>query len=359
MSMRVLVITNDLSQGGAEKLLVSSLPLLKSKNLEVELLLLKADNSVPNYLTDLKNSGIPIHDLHAPNFYDPFSVFKIRRFLTSNSFDIVHVHLFPALYWASFSTFFLGRKPLMVYTEHSNHNKRRGKKYLKLAERITYGSYSAVIAITESVRQNLIEWIGQADKIVTIQNGVDLMTIQSAKKKSKIELCSELGFRYPKDQDTIMKACKLLGSNYHILFAGEGDRKEIAESLAVSYGVSDQVHFLGFRTDVYTLMKSVDLNILSSEYEGMSGVTLESLAAEVPFLGSNVPGISEIVPNEDFLFSPGNEKDLAERVSGILQNPDLYGTMVKEAGLYIKNFDMELMADRYLSLYEYLILHKT
>ncbi|MCF2503364.1 glycosyltransferase [Dyadobacter sp. CY107] len=366
--MKVLVITNDISQGGGEKLLASSLPIFKKKGVDIALLLLNAKGSVPAFLSDIQNSGIVIHDLSIDNFYNPLCAWEIRKFLEANSYDVVHVHLFPALYWASLAVSFMKVKPVLIFTEHSNHNKRRNKKYLQKIEQAAYRPYSAIIAITDSVKEKLTQWINQSTKIQTINNGVDLTTIANAPKLDRSALCAQLSippnaklmlmaasFRYPKDQGAVIKACAILGEGYHILLAGEGELKEKTQALAVESDVKNQVHYLGFRTDISSLMKTVDLNILSSAYEGMSGVTLESLAAAVPFLGSDVAGISEIVPGKSFLFDPGNEHDLAGKIASILQNPDLSRSMITEATAFVKKFDMEYMVDKYIQLYEMLL----
>ncbi|MCF0061301.1 glycosyltransferase [Dyadobacter chenwenxiniae] len=366
--MKVLAITNDISQGGGEKLLASSLPIFKKKGIDISLLLLNAKGSVPAFLSDIKNSGITIHDLRINNFYNPLCAWKIRAFLEANSVDVVHVHLFPALYWASLAVSLMKEKPVLIFTEHSNHNKRRDKKYLQEIERAAYRPYSAIIAITDSVREKLSNWIGQSSKIQTINNGVDLSTIANAPKHDRSVLCSELNipvnaklmlmaasFRYPKDQAALIKACAILGEGHHVLLAGEGELKEKSQALAVQCGVGNRVHYLGFRTDISSLMKTVDLNILSSAYEGMSGVTLESLAAAVPFLGSDVAGIREIVPGKSFLFAPGDEHDLANKIAPIFQNPELSARMTNEATAFVRSFDMEYMVDKYILLYKTLL----
>lgn len=362
--MRVLVIINDISQGGGEKLLASSLPVFKKKGIDIALLLLNAKQSVPSFLSGIENAGITIHDLGINSFYSPLCAWEIRKFLKANPYDVVHVHLFPAQYWASLAVSSMKVKPVLIFTEHSNHNKRRDKKYLQGIERIAYKPYSAIIAITDSVNAKLNAWIGQGEKIHTIHNGVDLTSIANAPKLDKAVLCSQLNipsnarlmlmaasFRYPKDQGALIKACAILGENHYVLLAGEGELKEKTKALAVECGVENQVHYLGFRTDISSLMKTVDLNILSSSYEGMSGVTLESLAAGVPFLGSDVAGIREIVPDKSFLFAAGDELDLANKIRPIFQEPGLSERMAVEAVTFVKSFNMDYMVDKYISLY--------
>lgn len=305
------------------------------------------------------------------SFYNPLCAWKIRQFLEANPYDVVHVHLFPAQYWASLAVSSMKVKPVLIFTEHSNHNKRRDKKYLQGIERAAYKPYSAIIAITDSVNTKLVAWIGQGEKIHTIHNGVDLTSIADAPKLDRSALCAQLNippnarlmlmaasFRYPKDQGALIKACALLGKEYHVLLAGEGEQKEKMKALAVELGVENQIHYLGFRTDISSLMKSVDLNTLSSSYEGMSGVTLESLAAGVPFLGSDVAGIREIVPNKSFLFTPGDEQDLANKIKPIFHTQGLYEQMAAEASEFVKSFNMDYMVEKYIQLYRKMLNHK-
>ena len=243
--MKLFVLIHALEKGGAEKLLVSYLPMLKSKGVHVELILLNASLSVPEFLKTINEADIPIHDLGLKSVYSLEAIPRLRRLLRAKMPDILHVHLFPSLYWAAFATRMMKNKPALFYTEHSNYNKRRGKPYMRLLEKNIYASYQQIIAITDSVRQNLSQWIGNDRRIVTILNGVDIAHIQQTPKTNKPEFCAELGihqdakiifmaasFRYPKDQLTVIKACKLLGPDYHVLFAGEGPLLEQAKELA-------------------------------------------------------------------------------------------------------------------------------
>ena len=95
-----------------------------------------------------------------------------------------------------------------------------------------------------------------------------------------------------------------LPAHFHLFLAGRGALLEHTKQFTESLGLTERVHFLGMRTDVYSLMNKVDLNVLSTNFEGLSGVTLESLASGKPFIGSDVPGVNDIVPDPRFLFPP-------------------------------------------------------
>ncbi len=366
--MKLLIITHALEKGGAEKLIVDSLPFYKKNNIDVEILLFNSSMSVPTHIDGVRKDGIIVHDLSIRYLYSPGVAWGIRSFLKRQRCDVVHVHLFPALYWASLAVKGWSSRPLMIFTEHSNHNKRRNYRFFKPVERFFYNSYDRIIAITDNVRERLVNWVGLKDSIVTIENGVDIESIKHASIIERSELCKQLGipdssklilmtasFQYPKDQNTLIKAGEILGENFHILLAGEGEMREKTEQMVKSLSMQNRVHFLGFRTDIRSLMKSIDLNVLSTEYEGMSGVALEALASGRVFLGSDVPGVKELVPDSRFLFPPSDYSSLALQIRNLLANQEFYDEL-SELGLEnVKQFDMQSMVESYLGLYTSLL----
>jgi len=95
--MKVLQISNWLYTGGAEKLLLESIPLLNEKGVQVDLAL-SGDVSTP-FLEQLKAKNTnTIYTLKEgnKNVYNPLLIFKIIPFF--KKYDIIHVHLFPPLY---------------------------------------------------------------------------------------------------------------------------------------------------------------------------------------------------------------------------------------------------------------------
>ena len=102
-------------------------------------------------------------------------------------------------------------------------------------------------------------------------------------------------FSEQKDQPTLIKAIKELPENVHLLLIGEGTLKQKNENLAKEIGVSDKVHFLGFRNDVERILKTVDIVVLSSNWEGFGLAAAEGMAAGKPVIASKVEGLREIV----------------------------------------------------------------
>lgn len=168
---------------------------------------------------------------------------------------------------------------------------------LRPLEKLVYSRYSKIIAITDEVANNLGIWANTENKTVVINNGVNLEQIENEQKRVKRNQYNFLAQNtvnilmtgrfdgWQKDQITLIKALSLLPENYFLYFAGEGSYLAECEEFVKKNNLEERVFFLGLRQDIYALMSLVDINVLSTNHEGLSGVVLESLASAQPFLG--------------------------------------------------------------------------
>lgn len=81
----------------------------------------------------------------------------------------------------------------------------------------------------------------------------------------------------------------------HLLLIGEGDDKEYIKEYVNEKGIASNVHFLGVRDDVPSILSELDLFLLPSLYEGLGIVLVEAQMAGVPSLVSdNVPSEADL-----------------------------------------------------------------
>lgn len=257
-----------------------------------------------------------------------------------------------------------------VTTEHSTHNRRRDKRYFKVLDKYIYSKYDAIVSITEKTQKNLIEWISPQEellkKFVIIENGVNLEKIYNAIpynkeeinrdfKENDVLICMVGRFAEAKDQPTLIRAISKLPSNIHLILIGEGPLLKNNIQLANQLGVIDRVHFLGFRTDVDRILKSVDIVVLSSFWEGLSLSSIEGLASGKPFIASKVPGLEEIVSDYGLLFTQGDEEEFCSLVKKLIADKEFYYNKAKLCTLRAKEFDIKTMVERLKNLYDNLI----
>ena len=353
--MKTLIVINNLEAGGAEKLIVESIPKFIQEGLDIEVLLFNKKSSV--FLEQLEATNCPIHSLGIKSVYNPIIIFKLIPFF--KNYGLVHVHLFPALYWVALANFFNKKKAKLIYTEHSTNNKRR-KLYLKPFERFIYKQYSKIITISDDVDFEIKKHLGFKDGcFIKIFNGVNTTEYKLSKPlKEKIFNGSEdkiliqvSRFDFPKDQKTVIKSLKYLPHNVKLILVGEGKLKKESKTYVDVLGLNDRVAFLGFRRDIPELLKSSDIIVLSSHYEGLSLSSIEALASGRPLIASDAPGISNIVGNAGILFPIGDHKILAAEVQKLLQDKDHYASIVKRSVEKAKKFDISNMILKYKKLY--------
>ena len=104
------------------------------------------------------------------------------------------------------------------------------------------------------------------------------------------------------------------------LIAGDGELRRALEATALSLGIADRVRFLGWRRDLDTVYGATDVLMLTSRNEGTPVALIESLAAGVPVVSTDVGGVSDVVASDHFGFvtPPGDPDALAAAVGLLL-----------------------------------------
>ncbi len=354
--MRILQIIGGLGTGGAEKLLVDIVPLLADEGHTVDVVLLNG-KITPFYKQLEAFHACNIYVL-GQSFYTPSHIFKMMRYL--KKYDIVHVHLFPALYFAALAKILSFCGTPMLFTEHSTGNSRMDNPLFRKLERVIYANYRAVICITESVKLSLMDKLGLEEKrLHVIENGIDLTGIQKIEAIDRSSLgFSEkdtllimiAGFREQKDQDTVIKAMKQLPDDYKLLLVGDGKRRDKLWQLISELSLQDRIMLLGVRTDAYALLKMSDISIMSSHWEGFGLAAVEAMACGRPVVASSVPGLSDVVGKAGLLFENGNISDLCSKILS-LRDQKSYA-FYQSAGLErAQDFKLETMVNKLISLY--------
>ena len=108
-----------------------------------------------------------------------------------------------------------------------------------------------------------------------------------------------------KNHSIIIKALGELASekpdiykNVHYIIAGRGDLSENLQNLAKEKGIKNQLHLLGFRTDVAELLQIADIFALPSKREGLNVSLMEAIVSGKYCLASNIRGNQDLIIDE-------------------------------------------------------------
>lgn len=356
--IEILHIINSLEVGGAQKLLVDMLPLMNNERMKVSLLVLKSVDS--SFYTKITNEGVQVFSLNSGSYYNPLIILRLIPFL--RKFNVVHVHLFPSLYWVAFANLFVSTK--LLFTEHSTNNRRRGKWGLSFIERYVYRQYSKIISISPQTELILKKWLkaGELDpRFIQIDNGVNLKDFYPSNRnidvvdKPKLEKIVLMVSRFSlqKDQETVIKAIPYIPVD-GVLFAfvGSGPTLEKCKQIVCELGVSDKVVFWGQRTDIPDLINASYIGVQSSYWEGFGLTAVEFMAGSKPIVASDVAGLKQVVEDAGILFPAGDEKRLAECLTHLLLDKQYYNQIAARCFERSRRYDIYHMVDKYTRLYK-------
>lgn len=359
--MKILHIINSLATGGAEKLLLETIPLYQKRGIKVDLFVLN-DNDTP-FLGELRKLNCcTIYTAGKRSVYHPLNIFKIIPIL--KKYDIAHVHLFPAQYWVVCAKILSLSKVKLLFTEHNTSNRRLANSFFRIVDKRVYRFYNRIVCITNEIQTILLAHTSlPKSRFTVIENGVNLSKIEQAQPLlwSEIDkrilpndtiLIQVAGFREQKDQMTLIKALVHLPASIKLVLVGEGILKNDCESIVKELELQNRVFFIGLRMDVPHLLKSADIVVLSSYYEGLSLSSIEGMAAGKPFVASNVPGLKEVVQGAGILFPVGNEVHLAVEISKLLEDKVHYIKVAQACKDRAGEYDIHKMVDKHIKLYE-------
>lgn len=356
--MKLAHIIPNLETGGAEKLIVDSLGYYKNLIERVDLIVLQKTNS-PFFLELSKKYNII--SLSEGSVYNPFLIFKLIKYL--RRYDIIHLHLFPVLYWGVIAKMISLSTPKLIYTEHSTYNKRREKKILKIVEKIIYNRLDFIGCISAATKKYLIHHLNyKKSNIQVISNGIDLSKFENKEShnynyfdKGDFILIQVSSFRPQKDQATLIRSLELLPEEIKLLLVGDGALKDDCFELVKKLNLEHRVKFLGIRTDISELLCYADVSVLSSNYEGFGLAAVEGMAAHKPVIASKIEGIDEVVGKFGLLFDRGNEEQLSEMVCKLYYDKEYYKKIADSCYKRSENFNINKMVDSYFNVYKNLI----
>lgn len=109
------------------------------------------------------------------------------------------------------------------------------------------------------------------------------------------------------------------------LAGAPGDQAEAIRAQIATLGLGDHIRLLGPVTDVAGLLAASDVLVFSSHNEGLPNAVLEGMAAGLPVVATDYPGLREVVgpAGAPWLAAPRDPRDLAERLLQVIASPAL------------------------------------
>lgn len=353
--MKILQVITSLQTGGAESLIAQIVPRMIADGLDVEVALF--DGVDTPFRRRLENVGVKIYTFAVGgSVYNPLHILRLRRLM--RRFDIVHTHNTAPQLFAAIGSVLCS--VVLCTTEHNTSNRRRRWKWYAPLDRWMYSRYRHIICISPETQKNLLEFVDHTStSISTIYNGIDVKRYAEATACDinkdaygcRTALVQVAGFRYQKDQDTVIKALTMLPDDIHLYLVGDGERRAELEALTAQLGLDKRVHFLGIRSDVPEILKAADIAVMSSHWEGFGLAAVEAMAARLPVIATDIDGLGQVVAGAGILFPHEDAEALADAISRLDADPALYARTAEACAARAADYDISHMVAGYEQIY--------
>jgi glycosyltransferase involved in cell wall biosynthesis len=343
--VRVLHIHRIGGIGGSERHLLTLLPALAARGVDIRFLGLDDPSRAPDPFYEALH--VPYDRLPAPRDVDPALAWRVAR--AARRADVVHTHLVHADVYGA-----LGARRL-VSTKHNDDPFRAGA--FRFAERALARRAAKVIAITHALRRFQVDRVGlPREKVEVIHYGLDELPDAWGTNPPGSELRGEARvllaisrLEPQKGVDVAIRAMREI-DDAHLVVLGEGPQRAELERLARELDVS--VYLPGRVPDVGAWLRRASLLVHPARWEGFGLALLEAMLAGLPVVATRVSSIPEIVVDgETGVLVPSDDPSaLAGAVNRVLRDPgDLGARGLARARA---EFSVAKMADRTLAVYE-------
>ncbi len=308
--------------------------------------------------------GLDLVPLAPKTEMDLAAAWRLSRLIRQLGPDVVHAHdphgVAMAALALSMST--QPSKPPLIAARRVDFRLRGSA-----LSRWKYRQVDCFICASEAIRQMLIADGVEADRAVTVHEGIDLGRVDAAPRLNLHEefwlphqapLVGNVAALVPhKGQRHLVEAAALAVREVpdaRFVIAGEGELRAALERQIKDRHLEKHVLLAGFRPDVLSLHKAFDIFVLSSVTEGLGTSLLDAMACGKPIVATTAGGIPEVVVDgETGILVPPRDPEAMARAIVTLLTDDALRRRMGEAGLarVRERFSAERMVQDTLEVY--------
>ena len=311
----------------------------------------------PYSVLDIKASerGIPTTPLMIRSDVSIKGAFQLYRFINYARPDVIIGSQNRDIMFAGLASAF-GHKPVII----ARHGVRLMKKSLK--HRIAYGRFCKGLITNTKTIKSIYDSFGWWDDsfVRVIYNGVEqddmfhsrlnlAEYIPGFNPNHKIivsmgRLSLQKGFQY--FIRAAAEVAKIFPDTY-FLIAGKGKEKHRLQSEIKKHRLEKNFFILPFQNNVRPLLKTADLFVLPSLYEGMPNAVMEALLNSVPVICTKVNGVAELFGEKDseHLIPPANVFKLKDAIIKFLQTGEVGYNAERVKERVARGFSLEVMIE--------------
>ena len=233
----------------------------------------------------------------------------------------------------------------------------RRRQIYQVIEKLAAPWAAHIICVSDYDRQLGLQCGMSATRLITVHNGMPQVAEQDQADPSRtapVVVTMVARFDQQKDHATLIRAIADI-SNLQLNLIGDGPTMPAMQALVAELGLTPQVKFLGFRSDIADCLAQSQIFVLISHWEGFPRTIIEAMRTGLPVIATQVGGVAEAVLDRvtGFCIPPEDETMLRLRLQQLVQDASLRQTLGKAGRQrYEKQFTFERMYTETCQVYE-------
>ncbi len=337
--VRVAHLLSGREGGGITTVVLSLIENFDPGVIEASILLLSRNSIMKDRI------GFKCHLIRKRLRGSPIAIFRVFLFCLRHDIDILHTHSVSSNFYGRIAGVWLPRTTVVTTIHARTFDELMGSfRYGILAwciHRIDLWMHRfsrQIIAVSESLKKDLIANGVPEKKIHTIRHGIRMSSINVTEREVE-EVRRRLNLdgnekivgivgrlTWVKNHELFLRACKLVASKHRdlvLLIVGDGPLRKNLETLARNLSISETTIFTGWVAKVYPILHLLDLLVISSLSEGFGFILLEGMACGRAIVATRVSEIPWILEDgkTGILFPPNDINTCAEAIDYLLRHP--------------------------------------
>ncbi len=360
--LNILRVITWLPVGGIERKILAVLPRLDRERFNVRLVCIREEGVLAD---QLRREGIPVDVVPMRTRLSPSGLLRLSKYLGHHKIDIVHSHMYRSNVPATISARMAGIKGVICQVHNVDTWESRRQRIM---DRFLCRWRSVMVGVSERVRRDMIETLGIPESMTrVIYNGAEIGRFQDRSRREQTR--RELGIDpdclvviyhgrlvRQKNPDVLVRiADEIIKPRQKalMLVVGDGGCREQMEATAREKKLGNFIRFTGKRDDIPDLLNAADMAVLPSYKEGFSNSLVESLAAGLPTVATDVGGNAEAIEDgRSGIIVPPHEDDLLlEKLGWLADHPDVRRKMGRAAAERAERFSLRRMVEAVENLY--------
>ncbi len=283
------------------------------------------------------------------------NIIKSVNIMRKQNIDIVYAYDVIPTFMAILSFKLNGGIKIISSRRNSGH--WRSKKHNLLAKFTNLFS-DVIIGNSNSVLELIRSDGFFKNKELLINNGIKIKPFNDKKLNDPISILTVSNLRQVKNIGLIINALPELLKRFKkikITCIGDGNQKKELIELSKNLDVYNEISFEGTVDNVDKYYEKADIFVLPSLSEGSSNSLIEAMNSSIPVIGSNVPGINDMITDKynGVLIDPKKVTPLIHAITELITNNDFRKKISRNGHKYIKeNFSLENMIDNHAKIFD-------